>query len=263
MNNIKDLDFWEYLVEKIEPLMQLGESLINETLPLVEKYNVDLTSMTDWEELPAALQNEIRSCIVSLTDNMSDSSLFRLLQADVLYQSLFEKLEVQYARLDKKDISSRTFLLHLIEEVMDSSISSGTMKLSDWRELLDKRKEAFCVENVGEYVYKRLCIVLQPVGKIRIYDFFYNKTSSEEIDRLLEETRNSLLLAATHRGQTKKRGQGMSRFIIDCIHRWQDEELMKPLKSVFPFCQCLQTYWNDEINLGTRQGLEATYKQRL
>ena len=263
MNNIEYSAFWEHLVEEIEPLMQLGESLINETLPLIEKYNVDLNSVMDWEELPATLQNEIRSCIVSLTDDMPDSSLFSLLQTDVLYQNVFEKLEAQYARLDKKDISSRTFLLHLMEEVMNCSISSGAMKLSDWQELFENRKEASRVENAGEYVYKKLCIVLQPAGKLNIYDFFYNKTLPEEIDRLLGETKDSLLLAATHRGQTKKCGQGMSRFIIDCIHRWQDEELMKPLKSVFPFCQCLQTYWNNEINLGTRQGLEATYKQRL
>lgn len=262
MNNIKDFAFWEHLVEEIEPLMQLGESLINETLPLVDKYNVDLNSV-DWEELPATLQNEIRSCIVSLTDDIPDGSLFSLLQTDVLYQSVFEKLEAQYARLDKKDISSRTFLLHLMEEVMGSSISPGTMKLSDWHELLEKRKETSRVENAGEYVYKKLCIVLQSADKINIYDFFYNKTSPEEIDRLLGETKDSLLLASTHRRQTKKRGQGMSRFIINCIHSWQDEGLMKPLKSIFPFCQCLQTYWKDEINLGTRQGLEATYKQRL
>lgn len=263
MANIKDSDFWEHLVEEIEPLMRLGESLINETQSLVEKYNVDLTSIMDWEMLPAALQNEIRSYIVSLTDDMTGSSLLGLLQTDVLYQSIFEKLETQYARLDRKDLSSRAFLLHLMSEVMESSISSGTMKLSDWHELLEERKEASRVENVGEYVYKKLCIVLRPEKQISIYDFFYNKTSLEDIDRLLCETKDSLLLASMHRRQTKKYGQGMSRLIIDCIYRWQDDGLMKPLKSVFPFCQCLQTYWNDEINLGTRQGLEATYKQRL
>lgn len=256
--------FWEHLAEEIEPLMQIGETLLNEALLSVEKYGIDLVAETDWEKLPAAFQDELRSRIISLVNNMPTFSLpVRLLQNGGLYQSIFENLEVQYDRLDRKDASARTFLLNLMEEVMSGSIASGAMQLSNWYKLLEKRKEASRVENVGEYVYKKLCAALLPGETVSIYDFFYNKTSTNEIDRLLNEARDSLLLASTHRGQTKKRGQGMSRFIIDCIHRWQDVGLMKPLKSVYPFCQCLQQYWNDEINLGTRQGLEATYKQRL
>lgn len=45
----------------------------------------------------------------------------------------------------------------------------------------------------------------------------------------------------------------MSRFIIDYIHHWQEDKLMKPLKLIFPFYQCLQAHWNNEINLGMRQ----------
>lgn len=260
----KHSTFWEHLANEIEPLMQIGELLINETLPLLEKYQIDSASITDWEGLPVSFQNEIRSCIVALMDKIPDKSLMgEILQSDVLYQKVFEMLEAQYARLDKRDVSARTFLLHLMEEVMNGSIESGTMYLSDWHELFEKRKEASRVENVGEYVYKKLSLALCPEKKMSVYDFFFNKTSRSEIDKLLEETKNSLLLASNHRGQTKKRGQGMSRFIVDCIFSWQDAGLVKPLKSVFPFCHCLQDYWNNEVNLGTRQGLEATYKQRV
>lgn len=255
--------FWEHLAEEIGPIMQIGESLINVTWPLFEKYHVDLNSSTSWERLPVELQNEIRSCIVAMTNEMPNITIVgMLLRAGTLYQSIFETLEFQYARLDKKDASTRTFILHLMEEIMYNSISSGTMDISDWRELLEKRKESLYVQNAGEYVYKKLYHTFCKEKKVSIYDFFYNRTSPKEIDKLLAETKNNLLLALLHREQTKKRGQGMSRFIIDCIHQWQEAELMKPLKSVFPFCQCLQGYWNNEINLGTRQGLEATYKQR-
>lgn len=256
--------FWEHLAEEIEPLMQIGETLLNEALLSVEKYGIDLVTETDWEKLPDAFQDELRSHIISLVNNMPAFSLpVGLLQDGGLYQSIFENLEVQYDRLDKKDASARTFLLNLMEEVMNGSIASGAMRLSDWHKLLEKRKEASRVKNVGEYVYKKLCTALLPEQTMDIYDFFYNRTSDDEIDQLLNEARDSLLLALTHRRQTKKRGQGMSRVIIDYIHRWQDAGLMKPLKSVYHFCQCLQRYWNNEINLGTRQGLEATYKQRF
>lgn len=256
--------FWEHLAEEIEPFMQMGESLINKTIPLVEKYHVDLTSITDWKEWPAGLQNELKSHIVSLSDNIPDLPLLNeLLKTGALYQNIFEKLEIQYFRLDKRDASARTLLLHLMEEVMNASITSGSMKLSDWHELFENRKEVSRVENVGEYIYKKVFTAHHPREEMNIYDYFYNKTSPDEIDKLLGEAKDSILLASTHRGQTKKRGQGMSRYIINCIHHWQSEELMKPLKSVFPFCQCLQLHWNNEINLGTRQGLEATYKQRF
>lgn len=255
--------FWEHLAEEIGPIMRIGESLINMSLPLFEKYHVDLNSSTSWERLPVELQNEIMSCILAMTNEMpNNATLDMLLSAGTLYQSIFETLEIQYARLDKKDASTRTFILHLMEEIMSNSISSGTMDISDWREFLEKRKESLCVQNPGEYVYKKLYHTLYKEKKVSIYDFFFNRTSLKDIDKLLAETKDSLLLALLHREQTKKRGQGMSRFIIDCIHQWQDAGLMKPLKSVFPFCQCLQGYWNNEINLGTRQGLEAIYKQR-
>lgn len=257
-------DFWEHLITKIEPIMYVGENLMEETTLLIEKYQIGLTSITDWKSLPIGFRNELQSCIRSLTEHISAIPLIGgLLEADVVYLCVFEELEIQFSRLDKNDVAARTYLLHLMEEVMDSSISTGTMKLSDWHGLLEKRKKATRVENAGEYVYKKLCAEYDAREKMCVYDFFYNKTSQAEIDGLLCKAKDSLLLAFAHRGKTKKRGQGMSRFIIDCIHQWQNAELMKPLKSVFPFCQCLQQYWNNEINLGTRQGLEATYKQRL
>ncbi len=84
--------------------------------------------------------------------------------------------------------------------------ASSPVQDSGTTTFLEKRKEASRVENAGEFVYKKLCIVLQSAEKINIYDFFYNKTSSEEIDRLLVETRDSLLLASTHRGRRRNVG---------------------------------------------------------
>lgn len=263
--DIENVTFWEHLAEDLAPVMRVGETLINKTLSLIEKHDVDIVSITDWKELPASFQNEIKSCITTLTGDIFNisSSLGAVLQTEVLYQSAFETLEMQYAKLDKRDMSARSFILYLMEEIMQGSISSGIMALSDWHDLLEKRKEALRVDNVGEYVYKKLRNVLILEEKLNIYDFFYNNTSPEEIDKLLDETKGRLLLAYAQRGQTKKRGQGMSRYIVDCIHHWQAMKLLKPLKSIFPFCECLQVYWNNEINLGTRQGLEATYKQRF
>lgn len=262
--NIDNTTFWEHLAEEMESLMQVSESLINKILSLIEEYNLDVTVLTEWHTLPDVFRNEIKSYIANHIEKMSNiPTLGIILQTDVLYQSVFETLEAQYIRIDKKDISARTLLLHLMEEVMEESVSSGIMELSDWHNLLEKRKEALHVEYAGEYVYKKICNILCPENKMRIYDFFYNNTSSEEIDRLLITTKDYLLFASEQRRQTKKRGQGMSRIIIDCIHQWQNEKLLKPLKSIYPFCQCLQAYWNNEVNLGTRQGLEATYKQRF
>lgn len=264
MDDITHIDFWEHLVEEIAPLLQISKSLIDESLHLVKKHHIDLSLEMDWEKLPSAFREELRLCIVSKISDKDYTSLsFAFLQKDVMYRSLFEKLEAQYARLDKKEVSARALLLNLMQEIMNDSIDSNAMKLSTWHDLFEQRKEVNQIANVDEYVYKKLCARLGPKEEMSIYDFFYNMTSPNEIDKLLNEVKDSLLLASIHRGQTKKRGQGLSRFIIDYVHHWQDVGLMKPLKSVYPFCQCLQRYWNDEINLGTRQGLEATYKQKL
>lgn len=264
MDDITHIGFWEHLVEEIEPLLQISKSLIDESLHLVEKYHIDLSLEMDWEKLPSSFREELSLCIVSRISDKDYTSLSCVfLQNDVMYRSIFEKLEDQYARLDKKEVSARRLLLNLMQEIMNDSIDSNAMQLSTWHELFEQRKEVNRVENVGEYVYKKLCARLGPKEEMSIYDFFYNMTPPDEIDKLLNEVKDSLLLASIHRGQTKKRGQGLSRFIIDYVHHWQDIGLMKPLKSVYPFCQCLQRYWNDDINLGTRQGLEATYKQKL
>ena len=264
MEDITDFNFWNHLVEEMEHLMKTGESLINKLLALAQKYQISLESEIDWEKLPGTFRDELRLNIISLISDMSNIDLPNVvLQNDIMYWCIFEKLEAQYFRLDKKDASARTLLLNLMHEVMSGSIESKTMQLSTWHDFLEKRKESSRVENVGEYVYKNVCATFESKEVMNIYDFFYNKTSTDEIDRLLCEAKESLLLAYTYRGKTKKRGQGMSRFIIDYVHYWQDLELMKPLKTIYPFCQCLQKYWKNEINLGTRQGLEATYKQRV
>lgn len=256
-------DYWDRLIEEIEPMMQIGESLIKEATPLMEKFQIDLDTENCWEDIPEGFRREFLSCIASKVDGQIEMPLLQeLIGSGNLYQSVFEQLERQYSRLEKEDASARVFLQHLMQEVMNVSIMSQAMSLDDWHGIIERRKEAFKVEDVAEYVYKKLCVGLQSQQEIGIYDFFYDKTVQEDINRMLNETKEHLMLASIHRGQTKKRGQGMSRLVVDYIHQWQKQGVMKPLKSIYPFCQCLDRHWNHEINLGTRQGLEATYKQR-
>lgn len=256
--------YWEHLAKTIEPMMQMGELLVADVRLLAEEFGVDMDSEIKPEDVPTNLRERLRECIVAKMDGKLEIPMLgELLKSGDLYQSVFEQLEVQHGRLDRRDVSARAFVQELMQEVMDVSIETGKMSIADWHGIIERRKAASRVEDVAEYVYKKFCAALQVSQDDSIYDFFYNSSSPDEIDRLLGEARESLMLASVYRGMTKKRGQGMSRFIIDYIHQWQERKLMKPMKSVFPFCQCLQRHWNDEINLGTRQGLEATYKLRL
>lgn len=257
-------DYWEHLAKTIEPVMQLGELLVEGVRPIANEFGVELDSVMKPEDVPTDLRERLQAYIVAEMDGISEIPMLgELLKSGDLYQTVFEQLEVQYGRLDKRDVSARAFLQQLMQEVMDVSISTGKMSLVDWHGMIEGRKEARKVEDVAEYVYKKQCATLQMARKSSVYDFFYNSSSSDEIDRLLSEAKDSLMLASSYRGMTKKRGQGMSRLIIDYIYQWQERKLMKPMKSVFPFCQCLERYWDGAINLGTRQGLEATYKLRV
>lgn len=256
--------YWEHLAKTIEPVMQIGELLVEDVRLLAEEFGVDMDSVMKPEDVPTNLRERLRERIVAEMDGILEIPMLgELLKSGDLYQSMFEQLEVEHGRLDKRDVSARAFVQELMQEVMNVSIETGKMRLADWDGIIERRKAASRVEDVAEYVYKKFCVTLRESQEASVYDFFYNKSSPDEIDRLLGEARESLMLASSHRGMTKKRGQGMSRFIIDYIRQWQEQGLMKPMKSVFPFCQCLQQHWNDEINLGTRQGLEATYKLRL
>ncbi len=254
----------EHLVEEIEPMLIIAESLMEKVISLVEKYHINIDSTLEWEKLPSAFQDELQMYILSEVNKIPTVSLLNeFIRSGSLYQIVFDKLEVQYSKINKNNTSYRSFIQHLMEDVMKISVTSEAMSMDDWHKIIEDKKEAYRIDDVAEHVYKKMLVTFRTKKEICIYDFFYNKTSSAELDKLLRETKDSLLLAFTHRELTKKRGQGMSRFIIDCVHQWQDTGLMKPLKSVYPFCQCLQQYWDNEINLGTRQGLEATYKQRL
>ena len=256
-------NYWEHLIQEITPMMNIGESLLEETITLVEQYHIDLTAKVDWEKLPDSFKYELQSCISSKTHTLSNDSLLNeFVRSSSMFQMVVDKLEMQYSNLKKNDTSARSFLQNLMLEVMNTSIALNIMSLEDWHEIIMSKKEAYLVDDVTGYVYKKLSNLLKPKEEISIYNYFYNKTKHDEIDKLLNEAKGCLLLAFTHRELTKKRGQGMSRFVIDYIKKWQNEGLMKPLKSIFPFCQCLQQYWNNEINLGTRQGLEAIYKQK-
>lgn len=256
-------NYWEHLIQEIEPMMNIGESILEETMTLVEKYHIDLSAEAEWEKLSDSFKDELQSCISSKTHTMPNNILFNeFVRSSSMFQMVVDKLEVQYSKLKKNDTSARSLLQNLMQEVMSTSIALNIMSLEDWHEIIMSKKESYQVDDVTGYVYKKLSDLLKPKEEICIYDFFYNKTKQDEIDKLLNEAKCCLLLAFTHRELTKKRGQGMSRFIIDYIHKWQNEGLMKPLKSIFPFCLCLQQYWNNEINLGTRQGLEAIYKQK-
>lgn len=262
--DIEHSNFWENLVKEIEPIMDVGEDLLEETISLVERYHIDLSSELNWDELPDAFKNALQVSISNNLNTMSnDLMLNEFIRSGSMFQTVVDMLEVQHSKLERNDTTARSFLQNLIREVMSVSISSKAMNLDNWSEIISNKKEAYQVDDVTEHAYKKIANQLKPRMEICIYDFFYNKYSPDEIDKWLGETKNNLLLASIHREHTKKRGQGMSRFIIDYIHHWQDAELMKPMRSVFPFCQCLQQYWNNEINLGTRQGLEALYKQRL
>lgn len=257
-------NYWEHLAESIEPMVRVGEALLGEVVSLAGEYGIDMDSEMKPEDVPTDLRERLQMHIVAEMDDILEIPMLgELLKSGDLYQTVFEQLEVQYARLEKRDVSARGFLQRLMQVVMDVSISTGKMSLADWHGMIEGRKEARKVEDVAEYVYKKQCATLQAAQKSSVYDFFYNSSSPDEIDRLLSEAKESLTLASAHRGMTKKRGQGMSRLIINYIHQWQERKLMKPMKSVFPFCQCLQRHWDGAINLGTRQGLEATYKLRM
>lgn len=256
--------FWSNLIKKIEPMMCIGQSLLEEIVSLVEKYHIDLNSEIEWEELPIDFKSSLQTSIsTKLNAIPCELILDEYMRAGNIFLVVVDMLETQHAKVKKINTTARSFLQNLIYEVMNVSITSKAMNLEDWRESIRSKKEAYQVDDVIEYAYKKLSDQFKQQVEISIYDFFYNKTSPEDIDKLLSQARDSILLAFTQRGLTGKRGHGMSRFIIDYIHRWQDDGLMKPLKSIFPFCQCLQLHWDNNINLGTRQGLEVMYKQRL
>ena len=260
--NTEQLSYWEDLLKEIEPMMHVGETLLERTLGIVDKYHVDLTSEVNWEKLPESFKDELQSCVSSEMNVIPCGRLLNeFLHSDCLFQKLVDMIEMQYYQLERDDTSTRSFLQYLMQEVMNTSITLNEMNIEDWHKIIKNKKEACQVDDITEHAYKKLSILLK--GDVCIYDFFYNKTKPGDIDKLLSEAKDSLLLAFTYRGLTKKRGQGMSRFIVDYICRWQNEGLMKPLRNVFPFCHCLQQYWNNEVNLGTRQGLEAIYKQTL
>lgn len=260
-----DIDsYMEHLIKVIEPVMKTGELIVENAISLAEEYKIDLNSTVNWEDMPVDFRERLQVCIVSRLDEISSiSPLSELLQSGDWCQSIFEQLEVMHLQLEKSDASARAFVQQLMQEVMSVSIATGKMSIDDWQRKIEMRKEAKRVEDAAEFVYKKFSAAFRMSQDVSVYDFFYNKNSPDEISRLLDEAKDSLMLASSYRGMTQKRGQGMSRLIIDYIRRWQELKLMKPMKSVFPFCQCLQHYWGDVVNLGTRQGLEAMYKQKM
>ncbi|MDD3038064.1 hypothetical protein [Bacteroides sp.] len=256
--------YWENLIREIEPMLQSGEGLVKKAMPLIQKYHIELETPKAYEEMPPAFQEELQAAILSIADGMPEvSPLVSLTGETGVFQTVFEKLDDLHQGMERSDISGRSFIQQLMQEVMTTSVVTSAMELTDWNQFVERRKEACRIMDAAEHIYKKVASEIGSQEKLCVYEFFYNKLSQEQIDLLLLEAKESLSLSAVCRGLTKKRGQGMTRSIIGFIQRWQDTGVMKPMKSVYPFCQCLQQSWNNEINLGSRQGLEATYKQRM
>jgi len=258
--NTSNKDFWDELMVQLQPILEMGEQLLEAVESLCQNYQTNLNLDLDFEDLPVSLQKKLKSVIEKIIDN---STSFSFIESKDLYQAMIEQLNILYQKNNYISYSVRYSLLHLMQEIMQVSIEHKVMELSDWKNYLEQRSEFRKIKDGVEYVFKKVSISSTSSETYSIYDFFYNNHSTEEIDILLNQTKDSLLLIQKHRNITGKRGQGLSRNLINIIHRWQETGIMKPMKSVFPFCQLLRQHWNDEINLGSRQGLEATYKIRI
>jgi hypothetical protein len=256
-------DFWDKLVNELQPILTMSEQLMTAMESLCLNHQVDLKIPIVFEDMSPSLQEELGTIIEKTINDFGSFSLTPYIDSQFLYLSMIGQLNTYYQKPNRIDNSTRFFVLNLMEEVMRVSIENRVMDLSDWENYLAQCKEVTKIKNAIGYVYKRVSLDKSFQSSYCIYDFFYNDHSIQDINQLLNQAKESLLLAQNHRNITQKRGQGLSRHIINIVHRWQDAGIVKPMKSVFPFCQLLQKHWNGIINLGSRQGLEATYKQRL
>lgn len=256
-------DFWDKLINELQPVLEMGQELVFAVESLCLNHQIDLSLPVATESISPSLQKELRTVIERIIDTSGSFSLSPFIKSHSLYLSMIGQLDACYQKLNRNDNSARYFILNLMEEIICVSIENKVMKLSDWKKYLEQCRETTKIKDAIGHVFKRVSLDKAYRNSCCVYDFFYNDHSPEEIDRFLNQAKESLLLAQKHRNTTKKRGQGLSRHVISFVHHWQDVGAMKPMKSVFPFCQLLQKYWDEKINLGSRQGLEASYKQRV
>lgn len=252
---MKGDELWNEIIEEMRPILIKSRSLINDILLRMENTQIG-SDMNDKIEISDTISTFI-------TDLNVSNKLFSLLEEKNVYWLMWDKLECIYKTSLEHNKHGRTFIINLMEKLITVSINNKVLSLDDWNIFFLERKETDKIIDVGEFVFKKVRNKLVPPKELSVYDYFYNKYSKEKIDLYLADAKEHLTLACSYRELTKKQGQGLTRAIINFIHRWQNEGLLKPMKSVYPFCMCLEKYWSGSINLGTRQGLEATYKQRL
>lgn len=248
-------ELWDEIIEEMRPVLIKSKCLINDILQRMENSQIG-SDMNDKIEISDMISSFI-------TDLNVSNKLFSLLEEKNVYWLMWDKLECVYKISLEHNKQGRTSIINLMEKLVTVSINNKILSLEDWNTFFLERKEADKITDVGEFVFKKVRNKLVPPKELSVYDYFYNKHSKEKIDLCLSEAKEQLTLACSYRELTKKQGQGLTRGIINFIHHWQSEGLLKPMKSVYPFCVCLEKYWLGSINLGTRQGLEATYKQRL
>ncbi len=257
------IDFWDSLINDVTPFLEIGKQLLDDINNAVTIANIDYVHFTDYTCLPTSLKDSIGLAIqkvISKAANVNKLSL--LIQSKDIYISVIKMLEVEFINSKKDDKLIRSVLITQIQNVMNASISASTMNLNDWKIYIDSIKETQDIDYPIEYAYRKLCKQDLLKEKVEIKNFFYNIHPWPEIEKLLSEAKESLCLANEHRNTTSKRGQGTTRLIIDFIFKWQTNGYMKNVHRIYPFIQCLNEYWNNELNLGTRQGVERSYKQR-
>ncbi len=257
------VDFWDRLIEEVTPFLTIGKELMEEITDSLEQNNIELTHLADYESLPPTIKSSIGEILNKALNSIEQSDqITQLIQSKDVYIALVEMLEKEIKKPNNNSKLIKSVLIQQMQEVIKVSVTTTVMNLNDWKGYIDSLKETQEIEHPIEYVYHKLRNQGVPKDKIEIQNFFYNKYSWSEIESLLAEAKEYLDLANEHRNTTQKKGQGMTRFILDFILKWQNEGYMKNVQSIYPFIHCLEEYWNCQINLGTRQGVERSYKQR-
>lgn len=257
------IDFWNSLINDVTPFLEIGKQLLDDINNAITTSKIDLEHFKDYTCLPPSLKKTIGLTIqkvISTTANANKVSL--LIQSKDIYISVIEILESEFRKLGKDNKLVKSILITQIQDIMNASISTSTMNFNDWKAYIDSTKEAQGIDYPIEHAYHKLRNQELFKKKVEIKSFFYNIHPWPDIEKLLSEAKDNLRLANEHRNTTQKRGQGMTRLIIDFILKWQTNGYMKNVHRIYPFIQCLNEYWNGELNLGTRQGLERNYQQR-
>lgn len=256
-------DFWDKLAEEVTPFLTIGKQLLEEVTDSLEKANINIEYLVDYGSLSPTVKKAMKEILNNALNRVEQTDkITHLIESRDIYISLVELLEKEIKKLSNNERLIKSILIQQMQEVMNASMATSTMNLNDWKTFINSLKETQEIEHPIEYVYHKLRNQGIPKEKVEIQSFFFNKHPWTEIERLLTEAKEYLNLANEHRNTTQKKGQGMTKLILDFILKWQKEGYMKNVHSIYPFVQCLEQHWNYEIYLGTRQGLERNYKQR-